>query len=348
MDHDGLAHRVVEPVAVQLQVLVVEDVGLAPDADLAVLPAHVPDLAAQRRALGALLAVEAVVLRVGQLDEGGVPAVAARRAARDLGLDGGVVPHGVDPDGPVVALGLLLVGLAGVLQPHLDDGLGLAPVLVHHLAEPDVAPGEPVGVVEGGDGGDLAGLVGVPAPADAGAGPPRAAAHLVQHNTAPHDGPAPEQRQVGVVVDLADGVLHVEHAVLPAEVPHLVLVGRARDAEEAGAVHLPGVEVAAHRVRVAGELQHGLDGDLVHVVGVCVARHAGDVHQGVGDAHARVLDELHLPVYGRRDSVTEPLASHGLETEVLTRRPVYTLCNICNIAANICWLTAVGSGEVSC
>ena len=53
-----------------------------------------------------------------------------------------------------------------------QDLFAIAALPVDHLAEPDVTPGEAVGVVEGGDGPDLPRLVGVEPPADGGAGPP--------------------------------------------------------------------------------------------------------------------------------------------------------------------------------
>ena len=48
----------------------------------------------------------------------GVPPVPGGGAAMGDGLDGGVVAHRVDVDGPGVAVRRLLVRLARVLQPH--------------------------------------------------------------------------------------------------------------------------------------------------------------------------------------------------------------------------------------
>ena len=80
--------------------------------------------------------------------------------------------------------------------------------------------------------------------------------------------------------------------------------------------------MAAHGLGGAGELEHGLHGDLVDVVAVGVALHAGDVHQGVGGRHRGVLDELHLSVNRGRYPVTEPLASHGLRQNMLANLPI--------------------------
>ena len=74
---------------------------------------------------------------------------------------------------------------------------------VDHLAEPDVSPGEPVWVVEGGDGPDLARLVGVEPPADGGAGPPLGLVLLVHDHGAADNRLRAEEGQVGVVEDAA-------------------------------------------------------------------------------------------------------------------------------------------------
>ena len=216
--------------------------------------AHISHLAPERMFWPTLLTVEALVLGISQLDEGRVPAVTSSRTARNLGFDGGIVAHRVHPNSPVMALCLLLVSFARVLQPHLDDCLSLASVFVDNLAESDVAPGVTIGMVKRGDGGDLVGLVRVPAPANTGAGPPVPLPHLVDHDGAPDDGVRSKQRKVGVVVNLSDGLLPVQHSVLPAEVPDLVLVLGPDLPHQAGAVDLPGVEVSAHGVSSAGEL----------------------------------------------------------------------------------------------
>ena len=220
-----------------------------------------------------------MILRIRQLDKGWVPSVTSGRTSGYLGFDGSIMSHGIDPDGPVVALSLVLVGLAGMLQPHLDDGLGLAPVLVDDLAEPDVAPGVAIGMVEGGDGGHLAGLVRVPAPANGRAGPSVSASHLVDHDGSPDDGVGSKQWKIGVIVNLSDGLLPVQYSIFPTKVSHLVLIRSTCDTNEAGAVHLPRVEVSSNSVSSAGKLQHGLDRDQMDVVGVGVASHTLEVNQ---------------------------------------------------------------------
>ena len=88
--------------------------------------------------------------------------------------------------------------------------------------------------------------------------------------------------------------------------------------KQAGAVHLPGVEVSSHRLPSAGELQHGLDGDEVDVIGVSRPAHARQVHQAVGETHGGVLDELQLPINWRRgDSIPKPFSGNGLQSNVL-------------------------------
>ena len=81
VDDHGLPDGGVEPpVALQGQVDVVHHLGPAPHPDGAVLAGHVAHHAPQGVVLAALLAVEAVVQGVGQLDVGGVPSVAGSSA----------------------------------------------------------------------------------------------------------------------------------------------------------------------------------------------------------------------------------------------------------------------------
>ena len=64
-----------EPVSMQLKVLIIKDISLATHRYLAVFATHVTDLTSQRVLRVALLSVEAMVLRVSQLDECWVPAI---------------------------------------------------------------------------------------------------------------------------------------------------------------------------------------------------------------------------------------------------------------------------------
>jgi len=57
-----------------------------------------------------------------------------------------------------------VVALAGVLQSHFHGRVGTASVLVLNLAEADVAPSKPIGMVEGGNATDLCGLIRIEAP----------------------------------------------------------------------------------------------------------------------------------------------------------------------------------------
>ncbi len=157
---------------------------------------------------------------------GGVPSVPGGGASRRQELHGGVVTNGVDVDAEPVTRSPVGVELAGVFEPDLHRGVRGAAVVVHHLAEPDVAPGEAVRVVEARDRPDLPGLVGVETPAEGGAGPSLTPMLLVNHDRPAEDGLVAEEAEVGVVVNFAD-VLHIaEEAVLAAQIAHFILISR--------------------------------------------------------------------------------------------------------------------------
>ena len=72
-------------------------------------------------------------VRVGQVDEVRVPAVPSSRAAGRVELDGRVVAHGVDEDGPVVVGGDVSVVGARVTEVQLDHRLTAASRVVDQL-----------------------------------------------------------------------------------------------------------------------------------------------------------------------------------------------------------------------
>ena len=314
MDDNRLAQGRIEPVAVQRQIDIVEHVSLAPDADGAVAAGQIAHLAAQRRLPTTLLAVEPVVVGIGQLDECGVPTVAGSGAARLLELDGGVKADRIDVDGPVVARCHLPVRLARILEPHLNDGICGAAIVVDHLAEAQVAPGKAERMVKGGNGRHLSGLVRVPAPAHRAAGPPRPLHMLVDDDGSADNGVGPKHGQIGVVVYLLHRLPAVQEAVLPAQVAGLELVGCA-GGRAVGRVPLPRVEVAAYRVPTAGKLQLRLDRDLVDMIGAGLPFESLQLHEGVGGAELRLLDELQAAADGGGGTVAVPLPRHALEKE---------------------------------
>ena len=93
-----------------------------------------------------------------------VPSISGSCTTGRLELNGGIVAHGVNVNRPVVVGRYFVVALAGVLQSHFHGRVSAAAILVLDLAEANVAPSEPIGVVEGSNAAYLGGLIGIKTP----------------------------------------------------------------------------------------------------------------------------------------------------------------------------------------
>ena len=225
VDNNGFANGRGEPIlALQRHGGVVEDVSPASHGQTAVSAAEVANLASERVVRSAFFAIEIMVIGVCQLDMSGIPSITRSGTSGVMKLNSRVMAHGIDINGPFVTFCFLSIEFSGILETDLHGGVRLAAVVVDDLAESDVAPREPVGVVEAGDGSHFPGLVGVETPADGGTGPAGGSVFLVDDNGAAQDGVVAVQRQIGVIVDFSDFLHIFEESMFSTQVTDFVLI----------------------------------------------------------------------------------------------------------------------------
>ena len=224
---------------------------------------QIAHFATQRVIRAAFFSVKSVIIGIGQLNVGRVPSVSSGRATCVVELHGGVMPHGIDVDGPLVAFCLVRVEFSGIFQPDFPRRVCLTAVVVNHLSESDVAPCEPIRVMETGNGPDFTSLVGVESPAKSGAGPALGSGLLMNHDGPTQNGLVTVQGKVGVVVNPLDFLLVFQQTVLAAQVTHFVLVIRAsvRFGTPAG-IQIVRIKMTPDGLPRAWELQLILDRNL--------------------------------------------------------------------------------------
>ena len=225
VDDDGFANGWSPPVfALQGHGRVVEDVGLTSNGQSAVSAAEVANLATQRVIGSTFFAIEIMVIGVCQLDMSGIPSITRSGTSGVMKLNSRVMAHGIDINGPFVTFCFLSIEFSGILETDLHGGVCLATIVIDDLAESDVTPRETVGVMETGNGLNLAGLVGVEAVADGGTGPPDGSVFFMDHNGSTQNGVVAVEGQISVIVDFSDFLHIFEESMFSTQITDFVLI----------------------------------------------------------------------------------------------------------------------------